>query len=29
LDIDSDQPAAFIKADAQALTAILAGVFSR
>ncbi|MFY9320101.1 GAF domain-containing protein [Lentibacter algarum] len=29
LDIDSDQPAAFIKEDAQALTAILAGVFSR
>ena len=29
LDIDSDQPAAFVKADAQALTAILAGVFSR
>ncbi|MDG1288928.1 MAG: GAF domain-containing protein [Lentibacter sp.] len=29
LDIDSDQPAAFKKADAQALTAILAGVFSR
>ena len=29
LDFDSDQPAAFIKEDAQALTAILAGVFSR
>jgi len=29
LDIDSDQPAAFIKEDAQALTTILAGVFSR
>ena len=29
LDIDSDQPAAFIKEDVQALTAILAGVFSR
>lgn len=29
LDIDSNQPAAFIKEDAQALTAILAGVFSR
>ena len=27
LDIDSDQPAAFIKEDAQALTAILTGVF--
>jgi GAF domain-containing protein len=29
LDIDSDQPAAFIKEDAQALTTILASVFSQ
>ena len=29
LDIDSDQPAAFTREDAQALTALLAGVFSR
>ena len=29
LDIDSDQPAAFTREDAQALTALLADVFSR
>ena len=29
MDIDSDQPAAFIKEDAQALTTILASVFSQ
>ena len=29
LDIDSDQPAAFIKEDEQALTTILASVFSQ
>ena len=29
LDIDSDQPAAFIKEDAKALTTILASVFSQ
>ena len=29
LDIDSNQPAAFIKEDAQALTTILASVFSQ
>jgi len=29
LDIDSDQPAAFVKEDAQALTTILASVFSQ